>query len=78
MGTQVAEKVYVAIGTDPQEGFSTLEWALRKWSSPSISIVILFLHAANNTSKDYVYTPCKSVSHITTYITPRVGLVVKA
>ncbi|KAG5529610.1 hypothetical protein RHGRI_030106 [Rhododendron griersonianum] len=57
MGTQVAEKVYVAIGTDPQEGFSTLEWALRKWSSPSISIVILFLHAANNTSKDYVYTP---------------------
>ncbi|KAL6959500.1 hypothetical protein U1Q18_039650 [Sarracenia purpurea var. burkii] len=54
MGSQ-AEKVYVAIGTDPQDGFATLEWALRKWSSPSISIVIL--QAAFTTSKNYIYTP---------------------
>ncbi|KAH7859977.1 hypothetical protein Vadar_007785 [Vaccinium darrowii] len=57
MGTQLAEKVYVAIGTDPQEGFATLEWALRKWSSHSISIVVLLLHAPTNIAKDYVYTP---------------------
>ncbi|XP_059624137.1 putative U-box domain-containing protein 50 [Cornus florida] len=50
-----AEKVYVAIGTDIQDGFGTLKWALRKWNSHSISIVILF--AANDVSKEYVYTP---------------------
>uniref|UniRef100_A0A5B7C0T3 RING-type E3 ubiquitin transferase n=1 Tax=Davidia involucrata TaxID=16924 RepID=A0A5B7C0T3_DAVIN len=54
METQ-AEKVYVAIGTDRQDGFGTLEWALKNWSSHSISIVILY--AANNANKDYVYTP---------------------
>ncbi|XAR73496.1 Non-specific serine/threonine protein kinase [Bertholletia excelsa] len=48
MGTQ-AEKVYVAIGTDPQQGFATLQWALKRWSSQPISIVIL--HAANTPSK---------------------------
>ncbi|KAL4577897.1 hypothetical protein LXL04_014012 [Taraxacum kok-saghyz] len=46
------EKVYVAIGNDVQEGFATLEWTLRKWSSSPISIVIL--HADIN--RDYVYT----------------------
>ncbi|XP_059624135.1 putative U-box domain-containing protein 50 isoform X2 [Cornus florida] len=49
------EKVYVAIGTDMQDGFGTLKWALRKWNSHSISIVILY--AANDISKEYVYTP---------------------
>lgn len=46
------EKVYVAIGNDVQEGFATLEWTLRKWSSSQISIVIL--HADIN--RDFVYT----------------------
>nr|GEU74303.1 putative U-box domain-containing protein 50 [Tanacetum cinerariifolium] len=46
------EKVYVAVGNDLQEGFATLEWTLRKWSSSQISIVIL--HADIN--RDYVYT----------------------
>ncbi|XP_052191459.1 putative U-box domain-containing protein 50 [Diospyros lotus] len=55
METQAPEKVYVVIGSDPQDGFATLEWALRKWSFDPISIVIL--HAANNSSRDYVYTP---------------------
>ncbi|THG12734.1 hypothetical protein TEA_026861 [Camellia sinensis var. sinensis] len=55
MGTSQTEKVYVAIGTDQKEGYATLEWALRKWSSQSVSIVIL--HADNNKSKDFVYTP---------------------
>ncbi|KAA8546699.1 hypothetical protein F0562_003070 [Nyssa sinensis] len=54
METQ-AEKVYVAIGTDLQDGFGTLKWALQKWSSHSMSIVILY--AANNPYKDFVYTP---------------------
>ncbi|XP_011099977.1 putative U-box domain-containing protein 50 [Sesamum indicum] len=49
------EKVYVAIGTDWGDGFSTLQWTLRKWSNHGISIVIL--HAANTICKDYVYTP---------------------
>ncbi|KAI3451251.1 hypothetical protein Pfo_007916 [Paulownia fortunei] len=49
------EKVYVAIGTDWHDGFSTLQWTLRKWSNHGISIVIL--HAANSICKDYVYTP---------------------
>ncbi|KAL2521748.1 U-box domain-containing protein kinase family protein [Forsythia ovata] len=49
------EKVYLAIGRDLYDGLSTIQWALRKWSNHSISIVIL--HAANNICKDYVYTP---------------------
>lgn len=51
------EKVYVAVGSDLQDGFATLEWALRKWDSNSTSIVII--HATNSISKDFVYTPCK-------------------
>ncbi|XP_059435551.1 putative U-box domain-containing protein 50 [Corylus avellana] len=50
-----AEKVYVAIGNDLQDGFKTLEWALRKWNSLPISIVIL--HITYNMSMDFVYTP---------------------
>ncbi|GFY90779.1 U-box domain-containing protein kinase family protein [Actinidia rufa] len=39
-----SDKIYVAIGNnDPQEGLLTLEWALQKWSSHSISIVILHI-----------------------------------
>lgn len=53
------EKVYVAIGRDLYDGLSTLQWALRKWSNHSISIVII--HAANNIRRDYVYTPRKSL-----------------
>ncbi|KAK3001057.1 hypothetical protein RJ639_022576 [Escallonia herrerae] len=58
-----AEKVYVFIEGDPHDGFRTLKWVLKKWSSQPISIVIL--HAAN--PKDYVYTyfgklPASSVS----------------
>ncbi|XP_052196271.1 putative U-box domain-containing protein 50 isoform X1 [Diospyros lotus] len=50
------DRVCVAVGNDPQDGFATLAWALGKWSSHSISIVIL--HVPNNYSpKDYVYTP---------------------
>lgn len=51
------EKVYVAAGSDLQDGFATLEWALKKWSSNSISIVII--HASSSISKDFVYTPCE-------------------
>lgn len=51
------EKVYVAVGSDLQDGFATLEWALRKWNSHSTSIVII--HATNIISNDFVYTPCK-------------------
>ncbi|KAL3651563.1 hypothetical protein CASFOL_004565 [Castilleja foliolosa] len=54
MKTQ-AEKVYVAIGTDLDEGFSTLHWALTKWSDNVITMVILL--ASNTIPKDYVYTP---------------------
>ncbi|KAH7851594.1 hypothetical protein Vadar_013895 [Vaccinium darrowii] len=50
-----AEKVYVAFGTDLHDGFATLGWVLRKWSSHSISIVVL--HAPIDTSKEYVPTP---------------------
>ncbi|XP_057783889.1 putative U-box domain-containing protein 50 [Salvia miltiorrhiza] len=47
------EKVCVAIGTEGLEGFSTLQWALRRWSNHRI----LILHAPNAASKHYVYTP---------------------
>lgn len=49
------EKVFVAIGTEGYDGFSTLQWALRKWGNDGIKIVIL--HAANGVCRDYVYTP---------------------
>nr|DAD40932.1 TPA_asm: hypothetical protein HUJ06_015255 [Nelumbo nucifera] len=49
-----SEKVYVAVGNDLQEGIGTLEWALRKWSGQTISIVIIHF---NNNNKDFVYTP---------------------
>ncbi|XP_057961875.1 putative U-box domain-containing protein 50 [Malania oleifera] len=45
-------KVYVAVSDDLQEGFATLEWALKKWPSHPVSIVIL-----HNISKNFVYTP---------------------
>ncbi|KAK1274816.1 putative U-box domain-containing protein 50 [Acorus gramineus] len=47
-------KVHVAVGKDLQEGLSTLEWALRRWSSQSISFVILLV---NCSSKSLVDTP---------------------
>lgn len=52
-----AEKVYVAVGNDIQDGFKTLEWTLKKWNSQLISIVIL--HVAHDISKDFINTPCK-------------------
>lgn len=50
-----AQKIYVAIGTDLHDGFTTLEWVLKRWNSRSASVVILY--ADNSISKDYVYTP---------------------
>ncbi|KAK7252442.1 hypothetical protein RIF29_36377 [Crotalaria pallida] len=55
MDSTPSEKIYVAVGNDVQDGFQTLAWALKKWNSHPISIVIL--HVTYNTSKDYVYTP---------------------
>ncbi|CAN8264237.1 unnamed protein product [Cochlearia groenlandica] len=49
------EKVYIAVGNDLQEGFKTIEWALKKWNNIPISIVLL--HLCNNISQDFVYTP---------------------
>jgi len=51
------EKVYVAVGNDAQDGFKTLNWALKKWNSHPISVVIL--HVTHSTPMDCVYTPCK-------------------
>ncbi|CAN4114828.1 unnamed protein product [Withania somnifera] len=48
-------KVYVAINSDIHDGFLTLKWALKRWNSHSITIVILY--ASNNICKDYVITP---------------------
>ncbi|KAH7520442.1 hypothetical protein FEM48_Zijuj08G0144400 [Ziziphus jujuba var. spinosa] len=50
-----AEKIYVALGNDLQDGIKTLEWTLRKWNSHQFSIVIL--HLPFNTPMDFVYTP---------------------
>lgn len=50
-------KVYVAINSDIHDGFLTLQWALKRWSPHSITIVILY--ASNNICKDYVITPSK-------------------
>lgn len=49
------EKVYVAVGNDAQDGFKTLNWALKKWNSHPISVVIL--HVTHSTPMDCVYTP---------------------
>ncbi|KAM1091564.1 hypothetical protein FF1_019032 [Malus domestica] len=54
MDTQ-AEKVYVAVGNDIEDGFKTLEWTLKKWNSKPISIVILYV--THNISQEFVYTP---------------------
>jgi len=51
------EKIYVAVGNDVQDGLKTLNWALKKWNSHPISIAVL--HVTHNSTKDYVYTPCK-------------------
>lgn len=59
-----AEKVFVALGNDLQDGLKTLDWTLKKWNFHSTSIVIL--HLPYNSPKDFVYTPCKSV-HIYTH-----------
>ncbi|XP_029118747.1 putative U-box domain-containing protein 50 isoform X2 [Elaeis guineensis] len=47
------EKVYVAVGKDLHQGLGTLGWALRNWSSQSVSFVILHV---SHVSKDFVYT----------------------
>lgn len=49
------QKIYVAVGNDVQDGFKTLNWALKKWNSHPISIVIL--HVTHNSPNDYVQTP---------------------
>lgn len=54
-----AEKVFVGLGNDLQDGIKTLEWTLRKWNSHQISVVIL--HLPFNTPMDFVYTPCKLI-----------------
>ncbi|KAH0745259.1 hypothetical protein KY285_006916 [Solanum tuberosum] len=48
-------KVYIAINSDIHDGLLTLQWALKRWNSHSITIVILY--ASNNICKDYVVTP---------------------
>ncbi|XP_016442768.2 putative U-box domain-containing protein 50 isoform X1 [Nicotiana tabacum] len=55
MELEVENKVYVAINSNLHDGFLTLQWALKRWSSQSITIVILY--AVNNICKDYVITP---------------------
>ncbi|CAL0311845.1 unnamed protein product [Lupinus luteus] len=55
MDSSPTEKIYVAVGNDVQDGLKTLTWALKKWNSQPISIVIL--HVTYNISMDYVYTP---------------------
>lgn len=57
MELEVENKVYVAINSNLHDGFLTLQWALKRWSSQSITIVILY--AVNNICKDYVITPSK-------------------
>ncbi|XP_059307396.1 putative U-box domain-containing protein 50 [Lycium ferocissimum] len=52
---ELENKVYVAVSSDIHDGFLTLQWALKRWSSNSITIVILY--ASNNICKDYVITP---------------------
>lgn len=48
-------KVYVAVGNNLVDGLATLEWVLKKWSSHSITIVII--HATTNILNQFVYTP---------------------
>lgn len=49
------EKVYIAVGSDLQEGFKTIDWAIKKWNNTPISIVLLHFC---NILQDFVYTPC--------------------
>ncbi|KAL0721528.1 hypothetical protein Bca4012_036127 [Brassica carinata] len=55
-GSTTTEKVYIAVGNDLQEGFKTIEWALKKWNNNNIPISIVLLHLCN-ISQDFVYTP---------------------
>ncbi|KAJ4878634.1 U-box domain-containing protein kinase family protein [Raphanus sativus] len=48
------EKVYIAVGSDLQEGFKTIDWAIKKWNNTPISIVLLHFC---NILQDFVYTP---------------------
>ncbi|KAL9255553.1 putative U-box domain-containing protein [Drosera capensis] len=52
---QAHEKVYVAVGSDVNEGVLTLEWVIEKWGSHPITIVILHADASN--SMEFVHTP---------------------
>lgn len=52
---QAHEKVYVAVGSDVNEGVLTLEWVIKKWGSHPITIVILHADASN--SMEFVHTP---------------------
>ncbi|KAL9251367.1 putative U-box domain-containing protein [Drosera capensis] len=52
---QAHEKVYVAVGSDVNEGVLTLEWVVKKWGSHPITIVILHVDASN--SMEFVHTP---------------------
>ncbi|GAB2279293.1 hypothetical protein Dimus_013937 [Dionaea muscipula] len=55
MDVQLHEKVYVAVGNDLNEGVLTLEWAIKKWASHQITVVIL--HADSTISMDFGRTP---------------------
>ncbi|KAF8081976.1 hypothetical protein N665_0854s0013 [Sinapis alba] len=56
-GSTTMEKVYIAVGNDLQEGFKTIDWALKKWNNNNnIPISIVLLHLCN-ISQDFVYTP---------------------
>lgn len=55
------EKIYVAIGSDLQEGFKTLEWVLQKWSLTNNPLIggIALVHVSRDISKEFVSSPCK-------------------
>ncbi|XP_042506757.1 putative U-box domain-containing protein 50 isoform X2 [Macadamia integrifolia] len=53
MDNQV-EKIYIAVGSDINEGLGTLEWAIKKWSGQTISFVIVHV---DNTFRDFINTP---------------------
>ncbi|XP_019418140.1 PREDICTED: putative U-box domain-containing protein 50 [Lupinus angustifolius] len=55
MDSSPTEKIYVVVGNDVHNGLKILAWALEKWNSQPISIVIL--HVTYNIFMDYVYTP---------------------
>ncbi|KAK4744712.1 hypothetical protein SAY87_011024 [Trapa incisa] len=53
------EKIWVAIGSDLQEGFKTLEWILRKWpptDNPMFGGIAL-VHVSHDISKGFVCSP---------------------